>query len=89
VYPAEIERVLIQFPGVAEVAVTGVPDEKWGEAGKAFVVMQQGVAFDPQAMTDYCRQRLARFKIPKYFKSIESLPKTDSGKINRNQLKKS
>lgn len=89
VYPAEIERVLIQYPGVAEVAVTGVPDEKWGEAGKAFVVMQPGTAFDPQAMSDYCRAKLARFKVPKYFQSIESLPKTDSGKINRNQLKKS
>ncbi len=89
VYPAEIERVLIQFPGVAEVAVTGVPDEKWGEAGKAFVVMQPGAAFDPQAMADYCREKLARFKVPKYFQSMESLPRTDSGKINRNQLKKS
>lgn len=89
VYPAEIERVLIQFPGVAEVAVTGVPDEKWGEVGKAFVVMQKDASFDPQAMSDYCREKLARFKIPKYFQPMESLPKTDSGKINRNQLKKS
>ncbi len=89
VYPAEIERVLVQFPGVAEVAVTGVPDEKWGEVGKAFVVMQKDAPFDPQALSDFCREKLARFKVPKYFQPMESLPKTDSGKINRNQLKKS
>ena len=89
VYPAEIERVLIQFPGVAEVAVTGVPDDKWGEVGKAFVVMQEDFSFDSQALSDYCREKLARFKVPKYFQPMESLPKTDSGKINRNQLKKS
>jgi fatty-acyl-CoA synthase len=75
VYPAEIERVLIQFPGVAEVAVTGVPDEKWGEVGKAFVVMQKDASFDPQAMSDYCREKLARFKIPKYFQPNGKPPK--------------
>jgi fatty-acyl-CoA synthase len=88
IYPAEIERVLIQYPGVAEVAVTGVPDDKWGEVGKAFIVPKPDADWDENALQSFCRERLAKFKIPKYFQRIEAMPKTDSGKINRNALKK-
>ena len=88
VYPAEIERVLIQLEDVLEVAVVGVPDEKWGEAGKAFLVKKEGSALTETGVLEYCRQQLAKFKVPKYVQFTEAIPKTDSGKINRNLLKK-
>lgn len=88
VYPAEIERVLIQLEDALEVAVVGVPDEKWGEVGKAFLVKKEGSALTETGVLEYCRQQLAKFKVPKYVQFTEAIPKTDSGKINRNLLKK-
>ena len=87
VYPAEVERVLLTHPGVAEAAIIGVPDEKWGEVGLAFVVTKPGVSAAPEALESFCKERLAKFKVPKYFRFIESLPKNDTGKINRMALK--
>lgn len=88
VYPAEIERVLLQHPAVSEAAVIGVPDEKWGETGMAFVVCRSGAKTDAPEITEYCRAHLAKFKVPKYVQFVEAIPKTDSGKINRSLLKK-
>ncbi|MCB0619469.1 MAG: long-chain fatty acid--CoA ligase [Saprospiraceae bacterium] len=85
VYPAEIERVLVAHPAISEVAVIGVPDEKWGEVGKAFVV-KNGELTEEEVLA-YCRQQLARFKVPKTIAFIESLPKNDTGKIDRRALK--
>lgn len=85
VYPAEIERVLLTHPAVSEGAVIGVPDEKWGEAGRAFVVKKADI--DEAALLDHCRQHLARYKVPKYVTFVEALPKNDSGKINRLALR--
>lgn len=86
VYPAELEQVLRKVPGVKDVAVVGVNDSKWGEVGKAFIVKE-----DPQLcaekIQEYCTQNLAKFKIPKYFQFIDELPKGDSGKILKKQLK--
>ena len=87
VYPAEIERILLQHPAVAEAAVIGVPDEKWGESGLAFIVCRPGMETDENALTAHCKLQLARFKVPKYFRFADHIPKTDSGKINRVELK--
>lgn len=82
VYPAEIERVLIQLPEVKECVVVGVKDEKWGEVGMALVVRNNG-SLTEEKLIEYCRGRLAKFKVPKYFRFMEELPKTESGKLDR------
>ena len=86
VYPAEVERVLLSHPLVAEAAVIGVKDEKWGEAGKAFVVKRQDVK--ELELVEFCRSKLAKFKVPKSFVFLSELPKNDTGKIDRKALKK-
>jgi fatty-acyl-CoA synthase len=88
VYPAEVEKYLMTHPGIAEVAVIGVPDDKWGEVGCAFVVMQAGVSFDSDDLLEFARTGLARFKVPKSFVHMDALPKTDTGKIDRKNLKR-
>ena len=86
VYPVELEQVLRSCPGVAEVAVIGVPDDKWGEVGKAFVVRQPSVSVEVNHLLDHCLKNLAKFKIPKHFVFLETLPKGDSGKILKRVL---
>lgn len=88
VYPAEIEKVLLDIEGIKDAAVIGIPDEKWGETGKAFYVVDGSVKVDINFIQTHCAQKLARFKIPKYFVCIDSLPKNDSGKIDRRALQK-
>lgn len=86
VYPPEVEQVLKMHPGVLEVAVVGVPDSKWGEVGQAFVVPKDGdLKIDD--LQNHCLKNLAKFKIPKYFKLLESLPKGDSGKVLKRKLR--
>lgn len=85
VYPPEIEQVLRQMPGIKEVAVIGVPDEKWGEVGKAFIVKKQDTLTKSEIL-DYCQKNLAKFKIPKHFAFLDELPKGDSGKILKKNL---
>lgn len=85
VYPAEIERVLRQIPEVKDCAVTGVKDDKWGEVGKAFLVLNAPVT--EEKIKSFCLENLAKFKIPKHFVYLESLPRTDSGKIDKKALK--
>ncbi|TGE16602.1 AMP-binding enzyme [Hymenobacter elongatus] len=88
VYPTEIERFLLTFPGVSEVAVVGVADARWGEVGKAFIVTK-GPAISPDELLAYCAGSLARFKVPKYVELVAELPKNDTGKINKKVLKAS
>lgn len=88
VYPAEVEKVIRSIPGVQEVAVIGVKDEKWGEVGKAFIVLEKSFAsLDEKYFYQSCEKKLAKFKIPKYFIFTEELPKGDSGKILKKNLK--
>jgi len=84
VYPAEVERILLTHPQVSEAVVIGVPDAKWGESGKAFIVKK--AATSEQEIKDYCQSKLAKFKVPKYIVFLEKLPKNDTGKINRKAL---
>jgi fatty-acyl-CoA synthase len=84
VYPAEIEQVLRKFPGIKEAAVIGVPDRKWGEVGRAFLVTDGPLQMD--SLKKYCELSFAKFKIPKYFDFLAELPKGDSGKILKKVL---
>jgi fatty-acyl-CoA synthase len=86
VYPAEIEHFLYTHPDIAEAAVIGIPDEKWGEVGKAYVVLKQGATTTVQDLQRYCSGKLAKFKIPKHFEIIRELPKGHSGKILKKAL---
>lgn len=85
VYPPELEQVIRALPGVREVAVIGVPDEKWGEVGKAFVVKDR-VDLSETELHTHCAKNLAKFKIPKFFVFLNELPKGDSGKILKRKL---
>lgn len=87
VYPAEIEYLLRQHPAVDSVAIIGVPDLKWGEVGKAFVVIKKDASVTEAQLADYCLSNLARYKVPKYFVFLEEMPKNDAGKIDRKKLK--
>ena len=85
VYPAEVERVLGQHPDVSEVAVVGVPDEKWGEAGRAYVVPASD-AFEPALLLAWAGERLARYKLPREVVVVAELPRTASGKVQKHAL---
>lgn len=87
VYPVEVERVLLNHPAVSEAAVVGMPDEKWGEVGRAFVVLKNGTTVDAAELQTFCRAQLAAYKVPKNVVFIDMLPKNDAGKINRMALK--
>jgi fatty-acyl-CoA synthase len=87
VYPAEVERVILRHPGVSEVAVIGIPDERWGEVGRAFVVPKADARIDEASVIAYCLQLLAKFKAPKSVIFIPGLPKNDTGKIDRMKLR--
>jgi long-chain acyl-CoA synthetase len=87
VYPREIDEVLYTNPKIAEACVIGVPDEKRGETVKAFVVLKPGETLTAQEITDYCKERLAPYKVPKIVEFIEQLPKTPVGKPDRKALR--
>src|SRR5581483_9374034 len=78
----EVERALYQHPAVLEVAVIAIPDEKWGEVPKAFVVLKDGASLSERELLDFCRTKLAHFKCPKAI-SFGPLPKTSTGKIQK------
>ncbi|BCG72243.1 4-coumarate--CoA ligase [Mesorhizobium sp. 113-1-2] len=87
VYPVEIETVLLDHPGIAEAAVIGVADARWGEVGRAFVVVKPGCIVDPADLASHCGARIARYKVPKEFLLTEALPRTASGKIQKHILR--
>ncbi|MEM8961548.1 MAG: long-chain-fatty-acid--CoA ligase [Acidobacteriota bacterium] len=85
VYPAEIEGELMRHPAVADAAVVGVPDEKWGEIGVAFVVARE--ALDDDALTSHLEARLARYKLPRGYRYVDALPRTPYGKVVKGELR--
>ncbi len=87
VYPAEVEDAIYSHPDVTDVAVVGVPDEKWGEAIKAFVVVKNNADISADQIIDFTRTRIARFKCPKSIDFIDVLPRNMSGKILRRELR--
>lgn len=86
VYPAEVERVIRLHPDVSEVAIVGVPDNKWGEVGHAFVVKSMD-DLSTDSLKMFCQKQLAKYKHPKHYSFIEELPKSESGKIIKHKLK--
>ncbi len=87
VYPAEIEKIFFTHPKIFDVAIIGVPDERWGEVGKAIIVLKPGECMDPEEVLEFIRGKIAKYKMPKYVEFVEELPKTSSGKIQKNLLK--
>lgn len=87
VYPAEVENAIMGCPGVADAAVIGVPDERWGEAVKAIVVKQDGQDVTPEQVIAWTRERIAGFKVPKSVDFIDALPRNPSGKILKKDLR--
>ena len=86
VYPAEVENVLSQHPAVQEAAVAGVPDEKWGEVGCAHIILRQDQSADTAALTAWCRERLAAYKVPRHVVFAEDFPRTAAGKVQKHLL---
>jgi long-chain acyl-CoA synthetase len=87
VYPREVEEVLLQAPGVSEVAVVGAPDAEWGEIIVAFVVAQTGITLTTEALDAFCLTEIARFKRPKRYELVDSLPKNNYGKVLKTELR--
>jgi len=84
-YPAEIEGFMLEHPAVAQVAVIGVPDERLGQVGKAFVVSKSPVS--EQDLMSWCRERMAGFKAPRYVEFLSRLPLNATGKVMKDQLR--
>jgi len=87
IYPAEIEAALADFPGLAECAVIGVEDQRWGEVGHLYAVPLSPAVITPRALTEFLESRLAKYKIPKHVTLLEALPRNGAGKLVKAQLR--
>lgn len=88
VYPREIEEVLVRHPDIAEVAVIGVPDARWGETLLTFAVVRPGSTLTAADIVAFCHGKLAAFKIPKELELIDALPRNANGKVLKTELRK-
>ena len=86
-YPAEIEQVVTRHPMVSEAAVIGVPDERLGEVGRAYVIARPGCAVTEAEIIEFCRTRLANFKVPRSVRVVDALPRNASGKVLKFELR--
>jgi acyl-CoA synthetase (AMP-forming)/AMP-acid ligase II len=87
VYSREVEDAIATLPGVAEVAVIGLPDEVWGERVVAVLVAEDGAALDTDRVIAHCRERLARYKVPKQVRFVPALPRNGTGKVRKPLLR--
>lgn len=87
VYPAEVETVLTKHPAIAEAAVVAVPDERWGEAGMAVVVVRHGASIDEEAVRAWCSSKLARYKVPREVRFVDALPRSAMQKVAKRELR--
>ncbi len=87
IYPREIEEFLYQLPEIKDVQVAGVPSKKYGEAVGAFIILQDGAHITAEDIQDYCKSKIARYKVPKYIFFVKEFPMTGSGKIQKYKLK--
>jgi acyl-CoA synthetase (AMP-forming)/AMP-acid ligase II len=88
-YPAEIEGTLLRHPGVGQVAVVGVPDDRMGEVGMAFVIPRPGASVDPEEVVAWSRERMANYKVPRRVAVVDALPLNASGKVLKHELRAS
>jgi acyl-CoA synthetase (AMP-forming)/AMP-acid ligase II len=86
-YPAEIEQALVRHDKVSEAAVIGVPDERLGEVGRAYVVPRRGPAPTEAELIGYCREQLANYKVPRSVVVVEALPRNATGKVVKDMLR--
>ena len=87
IYPREIEEFLYHLEGVSDVQVAAVPSKKYGEEVGAFIILKEGASLEPEDVRDFCKGKIARYKIPKYVFFVDSFPLTGSGKIQKYKLK--
>jgi len=88
IYPREVEEVLYANPSILEAAVIGVPDEKWGESVKAFVVLKEGESASEKEIIDFCKDNISSYKKPKSVEFLKSLPRNPTGKVLKKELRK-
>ncbi len=88
IYSAEVESVLYGHPAIAEVAVIGIPDEKWGETVLAIVALKPGQTLTLEGLRDFAAQSLARFKLPRALEVIDLMPRNTNGKVQKPELRK-
>lgn len=88
VYPAEIEKVIREIPGVSDVSVIGIADAKWGETPKAYIQIQADAALTQEEIESFCRTKLAGYKVPRHVEFIEVLPRNPTGKVLKKELRK-
>ena len=86
-YPAEIEHVMLSHAAVAQVAVVGVPDDRLGEVGCAYVVRKAGIHVDGDELLDWCREQMANYKVPRFVEFLDALPMNATGKIVKDDLR--
>lgn len=87
-YPAEIEKYICEHPAVAQAAVVGVPDERMGEVGRAYIILRHGESLDGETLQAWCRANMANYKVPRYFDFVTSYPTNASGKVLKRDLRK-
>ena len=87
IYPREIEEFLYQLPQIRDVQVAGIPSARYGEAVGAFIILKEGERLSEEEVRDFCRNRIARYKVPKYIFFVDEFPMTGSGKIQKYRLK--
>jgi fatty-acyl-CoA synthase len=87
VYPAEVEGVIVELDEIAEAAVIGVSDTRWGESGCAYVVLRPGRSLSSDAILAHCRAKLAGYKVPKRVRFVQALPRAASGKVKKEELR--
>jgi fatty-acyl-CoA synthase len=87
IYPREIEEFLYSHPAIIDVQVIGIPDPKFGETVCAWIIRRDGKELDEKGVRDFCRGEIARFKIPRYVRFVDSFPMTISGKIQKYKMR--
>jgi fatty-acyl-CoA synthase len=87
IYPREVEEFLYTHPGVADVQVIGVPDPRYGEELMAWVMPSPGASLDPDEIREFCRGKIAHFKVPRYVKLVDAFPMTVTGKVQKYKMR--
>jgi acyl-CoA synthetase (AMP-forming)/AMP-acid ligase II len=86
-YPAEIENMINEHPAVAQVAIIGVPDDRMGEVGYAYVIPRLNATIDRDELREWCRDKMANYKVPRYFEIVTEVPHNAGGKVLKYELR--